>query len=634
MQLHTWAQHLLLGDTLADKLLWPDQLDDTEPGPVIATPDVPGRPVAWAFSPERLPFPSRGALADAHARGTMLHFFANHELLAIEIFALGLLRFPDAPRRFRQGIVATIRDEQRHLQLYLDRMAGLGVSPGAVPVNRFFWDCAADLSTPLDLCVRMGLVFEQANLDYCVEFGQVMDQVGDPETSAILDRVLADEIGHVQHGLHWFRRWKDPDQSDWDAFVAHLSLPLGPTRARGGRMHRDLRQRVGLDDDFIERLAVHGASKGRPPVVWCFNPDAEAEIGDPQHVASPKVAALERDLAALPWVLAKREDVVLVSTPPRVEWLRHLADAGLVLPEFAADVGPRKIGSLSPWGWSPRVRQRLAPLVARTIRPPPEPEPAAFRKDTAAGLLRQWRPEQAWLAGTVCTTWAQVQAAATETTAIKPVAVKPVLSTAGQGILREVEQAAVERLLATQPAVLVLPWLQREADLSMHFDIEGGRARPRGFTLFEADARGQWRRSLASRTELGLSKDLLRFLHSQHARGLPGLGAELSAFLTPHLAAVGVQGPVGVDMLVGRGPDGQRVLHPLLEINPRWTMGRVALALRPRIAPGTAAWLSLVREPQGALEAPRLDDAGRLQSGRLWLTDPQGAQVAAVLDVG
>lgn len=626
MRVQDWAGGLLLGDRLPDKLCWPEALDIDAAGPaLVAPPAAPGRPADWAFSTERQPFPALSELSDPRARGRMLHVFANHELLAIELLALGLLRFPDAPRRFRQGLVTTIRDEQVHLSLYLERMIALGVQPGQVPVHSFFWDCVADMPTPLDLCVRLGLVFEQANLDWCIHYGRALRQVGDEQTAAVMDRVLDDEIGHVQHGLHWFRRWKDPGQSDWDAFVGRLSLPLSPSRARGPFVDRQVRQRAGLDEGFVDRLEVWARSKGRPPTVWAFNPDCEAEIRDPAHRSAPAVAALERDLAALPWVLAAPHDLVRVPRPPSLPWLRHLREAGFQPPELATEVGDRLVAGLSPWGWSPRMAALLGPLVTSL---PPLPDPTAFRKDRAAILA------PAPLGGTSCATWGEVQraAAALASQGFAP-AVKPVLSTAGQGILRRVEEAAVRRLLATQPAVLVVPWLPRELDLSLHLDLGPDGPRTRGFTVFQTTEGGAWRRSLASPPDLGVSGELLRFLHGQHPRGLPGLATQVAERVAALLSPLGVRGPVGVDMLVGRLPDGRRVLHPVVELNPRWTMGRVALALRPRLAPGAVAWLSLLRPPTGELGGLQRDERGRLRSGRLWLTDPLGAGVAAVLDI-
>ena len=49
------------------------------------------------------------------ARGLLLHGFANHELLALELMGLTLLRFPDAPTAFRLDVARTLSEEQVHL---------------------------------------------------------------------------------------------------------------------------------------------------------------------------------------------------------------------------------------------------------------------------------------------------------------------------------------------------------------------------------------------------------------------------------------------------------------------------------------------------------------------------------------
>src|SRR6478736_2819110 len=159
MEIRLIAERILFSDQLDDKLLLPEQWTDLERGVPIGVPARPGRPPALSFAPkaERVPFPQAKELVDDRTRGIVLHFFANHELLAIEIMALALLRFPDAPPAFRQGLMQTIAEEQEHLRLYQRRMHALGVELGAVPVNQFFWDCLRSMQNPLAFVVGMSL---------------------------------------------------------------------------------------------------------------------------------------------------------------------------------------------------------------------------------------------------------------------------------------------------------------------------------------------------------------------------------------------------------------------------------------------------------------------------------------------
>jgi hypothetical protein len=63
------------------------------------------------------------------------------------------------------------------------------------------------------------------------------------------------------------------------------------------------------------------------------------------------------------------------------------------------------------------------------------------------------------------------------------------------------------------------------------------------------------------------------------------------------LAAAGYRGPASIDALVHRNPKSRQLeLQPLLEVNPRLSMGRIALVLERHIARGQPAmWLHINR---------------------------------------
>ena len=281
MELREYAERILFATSLEEKLQRTADVTDERPGPALITPVAPGRPKELQFKATgeaRDSFPGTKNLEQTSERGKLLHFFANHELLATELMALVLLRFPDAPAAFRKGVFQTLKDEQEHTQLYLDRMKDCGIHFGELPVSGYFWRSVSVMENPMDYVSSLCLTFEQANLDFARHFAQGFATVGDAATAKLLEKIYRDEIGHVAYVLKWFRRWKNPSESDWEAFCRQLKFPLSPQRAKGITLNVAGRRAAGLDAQFIAELDVFSQSKGRTPNVFVFNPFAEARI--------------------------------------------------------------------------------------------------------------------------------------------------------------------------------------------------------------------------------------------------------------------------------------------------------------------------------------------------------------------
>ncbi|MBC8094972.1 MAG: DUF455 family protein [Akkermansiaceae bacterium] len=382
MELRDFAEQVLFATTLEEKLQSPETITDERPGSALITPDAPGRPNELRFKPQvsgKAEFPGLHQLEQPRERGRLLHFFANHELLATELMALVLLRFPDAPAAFRKGVYQTLKDEQEHTRLYIGRMKECGLTFGELPVSGYFWRTVSAMENPMDYVSSLCLTFEQANLDFARHFAKGFAQVGDVSTAKLLEKIYKDEIGHVAYGLKWFRRWKNQTQSDWEAFCRQLKFPLSPQRAKGFSLNVEGRRAAGLDPHFIAELNVYSQSKGRTPSVFVFNPYAEAFIAHGKTFTPGKQQAqLARDLANLPQFLGRQDDVVLVPKRPSVHFLSGIKQAGFALPEFVElgaatdashtaalrDLGSRKLGRLRPWAWGPDSAELLAPLFA------------------------------------------------------------------------------------------------------------------------------------------------------------------------------------------------------------------------------------------------------------------------------
>ena len=112
-KIREFAEAVLFETDMRRKLHAPASFTDDKPGPSVAAPSAPGRP---RFVPLRTskvipPAPTPSGIEEERNRGLALHSFAHHELQALELMALALLRFPDAPSGFRRGLVKILIDE-------------------------------------------------------------------------------------------------------------------------------------------------------------------------------------------------------------------------------------------------------------------------------------------------------------------------------------------------------------------------------------------------------------------------------------------------------------------------------------------------------------------------------------------
>ncbi|MEN9574693.1 MAG: hypothetical protein RL514_2548 [Verrucomicrobiota bacterium] len=712
MELRELAERVLFATTLEEKLQCPAGVTDEQPGSALAAPLAPGRPSELTFKPAgsaKAEFPGLHRLDDERERGRLLHFFANHELLATELMALVLLRFPDAPAAFRRGVLQTLRDEQEHTRLYLARMQACGIAFGELPVSGYFWRAVSGMSSPMDYVAGLSLTFEQANLDFARHFARSFATVGDAETAKLLDQIYRDEIGHVAYGLKWFRRWKQAGQSDWDAFCQQLKFPLSPQRAKGLSLNVEGRRAAGLDAAFIAELDVYSQSKGRTPSVFVFNPFAEARIALGKAFTPVKhQAQLARDLANLPQFLCRQDDIVLVEERPAVEFLSGIKQAGFPLPEFV-EVGrgvltaplestgtqrraeerralpalaQRKLGRLRPWAWGPDSVELLAPFFAN-LTGEERTAGSSFNERIAPLYSKAWSAEflRNFLsqaggddAPLLCSlnevgiAVDTLDAALAAIVAIRArghhrVVVKQAFGLAGHNALRlwepellEPQQRWMEKSLLGGRQLVIEPWLERVVDFSVQLEIGADGLQLVGYTGLQTDAKGQFVANTAA---------------PQHARSLPsavlacfrdrlgapallhGLFADLLRRLAPELTAAGYFGPVGVDAFVYRDTEGRARLKPVVEINPRYTMGRLTLELMKRAAPGAHGAFRLVNaaglRTAGCADFPAYAQqlrerfpvllvgkpVSKIRSGALCMNDPAQAQaVLAVFHVG
>lgn len=628
------AERVLFGQSLDEKLsvglykgTSPKVVTDVVRECGLAMPELPGRPSELVISPRGVDggagavagavgstFPKVNRMDETAERGKMLHFLANHELLATELMALVLLKFPNAPAEFRQGVYETMREEQAHTLMYMRRMKECGMEFGELPVNDYFWRMVAPMECPMDFVSRLSLVFEQANLDYSLHYGRLFREVGDTGTAAVLDKIYQDEIGHVGHGLKWFRKWKDEGLTDWAAFKKQLHFPLTLARAKGMAPYdREGRELAGIDAEWVDELEVIEQSRGRTPVVHWFNPNEELFMAAQGARYQPKKAykLLETDLAMLPLAWARRDDVVLVDEMPSREHLVRLKRNGFVIPELMKigadeELLERKIGGLKPWAWGPeasRVMSRYKGCV-------PEVVDLAWKgwgADDADLFSKRCGLELAELlgenVGRWCASVVEVLDVVKEFSEGGDVLLKAPLSSAGRGHMRLLEgewtvaaRAWLEKMVAQQGGVVVEPWLDRVMDFSAQYEVSKEGVKLVGMTRVMNDKAGRYMGTFVHhKWTSGLEPELTEFLFRK--AGVMKLYKVEMPKLLEALIGSDFRGNFGVDAMVYES-EGCFHLRKVVEVNPRMTMGRVALELLRKSGFSGAGFYQILRKSQ------------------------------------
>lgn len=639
MELREFAEHVLYGTSFEEKLILPIHLTDTQPGSSAQPPPQPVRPEGFGFNTgdRDKTFPSPADLGEGANRAIALIHFANHEMLAAELMALMILKFPEADRQFRMGLAATLKEEIIHTRLYLNRLEALGWGRETKGVSDYFWRAVSGVESPIDYITRLSLTFEQANLDFTRYYETRFREVGDPITARILQKIGRDEINHVAFGLKWFRKWKPEDTDDWQYFQSRLVFPLSPARAKGLDFNAEARVEAGLNEVFIENLRLFSQSKGRCPNVYWFNPGGELKPG--QKKDAIQWTRLQENLSILSVCLAGRDDLVILSKPISTRHQHYLQECGMELPaQVVWDHG--KLGSNQPLlehklerfiPWSSgddslivyeqlksRCQGRIQPLKPLPLR--------LFKKseylNSVIDYIRAFE-DLPWLAtpadfGSIETTLPGVikSVKSLREAGYERILFKAPFGASGRGQLRLFEdrmnrgqETWIRRILEEQSELIVQPWLERVMDFSLQIKFKPGQVTCQGYTHLINHAGGQFRAvecypDFRHRLPPALRRLLVGT--SIHPHEIAAWYGDFIQALSTPLKGHGYEGPAGIDGFLFRTAQGQLKLFPCSEINPRHTFGTLMVALMNKIKPGLIGKIELhvmAEKPESNREA-------------------------------
>lgn len=221
-----------------------------------APPDRPARPERPVLRAPR-EMPKRGKAGTQTGRIALLHALAHIELNAVDLACDIIARFTGAglPRAFFDDWVMVADEEAQHFTLLADRLVALGAAYGDLPAHDGLWQAAAE--TAHDILARLAvvpLVLEARGLDVTPPMIANLRRAGDAPSAAMLERILADEIGHVAVGRRWFdhvcaARGLDPAPTYHDLVRRHFRGALKPP------FNTEARERAGLEAAFYQPLA-------------------------------------------------------------------------------------------------------------------------------------------------------------------------------------------------------------------------------------------------------------------------------------------------------------------------------------------------------------------------------------------
>ncbi len=379
-----------------------------------------------------------------------------------------------------------------------------------------------------------------------------------------------------------------------------------------------------------------------PPKLFVFNPTCEMAVvnGHGSYRPPARLRQFENELAAIPLWLGGKDDYVLVEETVPEEFTNQLRNWGVSAPQFITSI--QEISSslspeLHPWGWSPAIHQQFKNISKDRAAHPLLPWQAAHKQLLSrytglelATIVSEWIHNDAY----ICIPQLPEVLTSPETIAsleagmLAPILLKTPWSASGRGLFKirdRQENAAANTWvlgkLKQQGALLAEPWLDKLQDLSFHFWVEEEGIEFLGTTYFNTDKDGQF---LGCYTALP-SAD---FLESVALRALVERSAVLlkKALERMHLN-LRYRGPVGVDALLFKTPEGLVKLHPCIEVNLRYTMGLVNLFVAKYVHPESKGYWNIQRitseewQQWQAKNPPRLKD-GFWSTGIFMMTPP------------
>ncbi len=141
----------------------------------------------------------------------MLHRHMTNEMTSVDMAAVCVAEFPDAPWELRLEIARQAWDEARHVRVLHRRLKELGGSKGEFPITTLEWDITCSVDNLVGRITIQNRTLEAGAMDVIGAIAQNFRAKDDHTTADMLDGINTDEIQHVRFANRWIKKLAKSD---------------------------------------------------------------------------------------------------------------------------------------------------------------------------------------------------------------------------------------------------------------------------------------------------------------------------------------------------------------------------------------------------------------------------------------
>jgi uncharacterized ferritin-like protein (DUF455 family) len=237
--------------------------------PVDATahlkgPAAPGRPLRPSLvEPQQV---ARRSPYTPAGHAALMHAIAHIEFNAINLALDAIWRFANLPEPYYRDWLQVAAEEAKHFQLLTNHLQTCGYDYGSFEAHDGLWTMCDN--TRGDVVARMALVprtLEARGLDATPIIQAKLRKVASSqamEACAILDIILAEEVGHVAIGNRWYHWLCKRAGLEAGAFYAQAAIRYAAPRPKPP-FNLAARRAAGFTDAELTALQASGAASQR-----------------------------------------------------------------------------------------------------------------------------------------------------------------------------------------------------------------------------------------------------------------------------------------------------------------------------------------------------------------------------------